>query len=67
MYITSYSPLAFSADVESFGSDFGMRLLAGMKIYWYFSKYNSLLTSGCVNQEVFWRPLYGSGSGLNIS
>ena len=26
----SSSPLAFSADVESFGSAFGMRLLAGM-------------------------------------
>jgi hypothetical protein len=30
----SSNPLAFSADVESFGSTFGMRLLSGMKIYW---------------------------------
>ena len=63
----SSSPLAFSADVESFGSAFGMRLPAGMKIYWYFNKYDYLLTSGCMNQEVFWRPLYRSGSRLDIS
>lgn len=40
----SSSPLAFSADVESFGSAFGMRLLAGMKIYWYSSKCDNLVT-----------------------
>jgi hypothetical protein len=63
----SSSPLAFSSDVECFGSVFGMRLLAAMKIYWYFSKCDNLLTSGCMNQVVFWRPFYRAGSGLDIS
>jgi hypothetical protein len=44
-----------------------MMLHAGMKIYWYFSKCYNLVAAGCMNQEVIWRLLYRSGSGLDIS
>jgi hypothetical protein len=63
----SSSPLAFTADVESIESAFGMRLYAAMKIYWYCSKCYSWPTSGCMNQKVIWRPLCRSSSGLDVS